>query len=113
MELALSLGDASTPFTFLDHKTNASKMSNKDLGFCMALGSSFVATRPEERKEQAREDQGERRTTTATTTSADHHQPVQLDLLPLVPVPRCHQTNTSQFRFPWLTDNSNTPLLII
>lgn len=96
MELALSLGhDASTPFTFLD---KTPKISNEDLGFCMALGSSFSATRSEEKKE-AREGQDKRR------TSSD--PPVQLDLLPLVPVPRSQ--TASQFRFPWLTDNSNSP----
>ncbi|KAF3442657.1 hypothetical protein FNV43_RR16573 [Rhamnella rubrinervis] len=92
MELALSLGhDASTPFTFLD---KTPKIANKDLGFRMALGSSFSAARSEEIKE-ARGGQDNRR------TSSD--PPVQLDLLPLVPVPR---TQTAlQFRLPWLTDN--------
>lgn len=99
MELALSLGhDASTPFTFLD---KTPKIANKDLGFRMVLGSSFSATRSEEKKE-AREGQDERR------TSSD--PPVQLDLLPLVPVPRTQ--TASQFRFPWLANNSKCLFLL-
>lgn len=88
MELALSLGDAPKPFSFLD---KTPKMSNKDLGFCMGLGSSSGGRSDE--KTDSRD--GERR------VSSD--PPLQLDLLPFSPVPRSQPP--TQLRFPWLTDN--------
>ncbi|BFG38282.1 hypothetical protein CerSpe_245560 [Prunus speciosa] len=97
MELALSLGDASKPFLFLD---KAPKMGSKDLGFCMGLGGAFSA-RSDESRESTHEggrDQDERR---RRRVSSD--PPVQLNLLPSAPVPRSHAS--SQLRFPWLTDN--------
>lgn len=100
MELALSLGDASKPFLFLD---KAPKMGSKDLGFCMGLGGAFSA-RSDESRESIHEgdhDQDERR---RRRVSSD--PPVQLNLLPSAPVPRSHAS--SQLRFPWLTDNRNS-----
>ncbi|KAF2307756.1 hypothetical protein GH714_031488 [Hevea brasiliensis] len=41
MELALSLGDTSKPFKFLDQTP---KISTKDPGFCMGLETGFTAT---------------------------------------------------------------------
>ncbi|KAL6337036.1 hypothetical protein AAG906_036350 [Vitis piasezkii] len=87
MELALSLGDASKPFTFLD-KTQ--KMVNKDAGFCMGLGTGIIG------KGQGHGGEEDER-----KVSSD--PPVQLDLLPFSPVPRHHPS--SQLRFPWLADN--------
>ncbi|XP_022746848.1 homeobox-leucine zipper protein HAT14-like [Durio zibethinus] len=93
MELALSLGDPSKPFTFLD---KTPKLSSKNLGFCMGLGSQekrdgFEA---ENRGEASRDGDDKR-------VSSD--PPLQLDLLPFSPV---HRTQpSSQLRFPWLTDN--------
>ncbi|XP_041028744.1 homeobox-leucine zipper protein HOX11-like [Juglans microcarpa x Juglans regia] len=100
MELALSLGDTPKPFTFLD---KTPKMSSKDVGFCMGLGSAFSGRSDEKREtrqgEDRREvirDEGERR-----LLSSD--PPVQLDLLPFSPVPRSQPP--TQLRFPWLADN--------
>ncbi|XP_059462676.1 homeobox-leucine zipper protein HOX11 [Corylus avellana] len=101
MELALSLGDAPKPFTFLDKTPKA--VSNKDLGFCMGLGSGSggssddktVSREGDGRREVIRDEGGERR------VSSD--PPVQLELLPFSPVPRSHPP--TQLRFPWLTDN--------
>ncbi|KAJ1396050.1 homeobox-leucine zipper protein HOX11 [Sesbania bispinosa] len=78
MELALSLGDASKPFSLLD-KNNPTKLPpNKDpLGFCIARNSS------EERR-----------------GSSD--PPIQLDLLPSTPVLRSQPS--SHLRIPWLND---------
>ncbi|GLT96206.1 hypothetical protein SLE2022_138490 [Rubroshorea leprosula] len=95
MELALSLGDSSKPFSFLD---KTPKLSGKDLGFCMAVGGGRSSRSPEKEEEPTPGgDGGERR------GSSD--PPVQLDLLPFSPVPR---RQTSQLRFPWLTDNIGT-----
>ncbi|KAM5559066.1 homeobox-leucine zipper protein HOX11 [Rosa sericea] len=88
MELALSLGDAPKQFLFLD-KT-PSMGSNKDLGFCMALGSR------ESREGYDQEDESSRR---RRRVSSD--PPIQLNLLPSAPVMK----TSSQLRFPWLTDN--------
>ncbi|KAL5739729.1 hypothetical protein ACOSP7_028620 [Xanthoceras sorbifolium] len=94
MELALSLGDASKPFsTFLD---KSPKITSKNLGFCMGLETGFHG-RSQERggsSSSARED--------GTRVSSD--PPIQLDLLPFSPVPRTHHSS-SQLRFPWLTDH--------
>ncbi|KAB2631463.1 homeobox-leucine zipper protein HOX11-like [Pyrus ussuriensis x Pyrus communis] len=99
MELALSLGDASKPFLFLD---KAPKMGgNMDIGFCMGLGTAaFSAARSDESSRKSTYevyDQEERR----SRISSD--PPLQLNLLPSAPVPRSHVS--SQLRFPWLTDN--------
>ncbi|KAL4340571.1 hypothetical protein GQ457_08G016730 [Hibiscus cannabinus] len=82
MELALSLGDPSNSFSFLDQTPN---LSSKDLGFCMGLGNAA----------------GTRRDGGNKWVSSD--PPLQLDLLPLSPVPRLHFS--SPLRFPWLADN--------
>ncbi|KAB2608094.1 homeobox-leucine zipper protein HOX11-like [Pyrus ussuriensis x Pyrus communis] len=97
MELALSLGDASKTFLFLDKAPKIG--SNKDLGFCMGLGSA--ARSDESSRESTHEvydqEEGRRR----SRVSSD--PPLQLNLLPSAPVPRSHAS--SQLRFPWLTDN--------
>ncbi|KAM1184764.1 hypothetical protein PS2_013839 [Malus domestica] len=96
MELALSLGDASKPFLFLDKAPKIG--SNKDLGFCMGLGSA--ARSDESSRESTHEvyDQEEGR---RSRVSSD--PPLQLNLLPSAPVPRSRAS--SQLSFPWLTDN--------
>ncbi|KAJ8900000.1 hypothetical protein K2173_024111 [Erythroxylum novogranatense] len=92
MELALSLGDTSKPFKFLD---KAPKLSSKDLGFCMGLGSGFGSRSSQEKLDDARDERDQRR--------VSQDPPVQLDLLPFSPVPR--RQPPSQIRIPWLTDN--------
>ncbi|KAF5750653.1 Homeobox-leucine zipper protein [Tripterygium wilfordii] len=67
MELALSLGDASKPLTFIDK--NPKMSTTKDLGFCMGLGTGSPAT----------------------------EVPVQLDLLPFSPVPRPNPPSQLRF----------------
>ncbi|ESR43136.1 hypothetical protein CICLE_v10013382mg, partial [Citrus x clementina] len=85
MELALSLGDTSKPFS--------SKLSSKDLGFCMGLNGSSFNGKSEEK------------------SASDHHpSPIQLDLLPFSPVPRAHHHQpSSQLRLPWLNVVSTEP----
>ncbi|KAE8697792.1 Homeobox-leucine zipper protein HAT14 [Hibiscus syriacus] len=76
MELALSLGDSSKPFPFLE---KTPKLSTSDLGYC---------------KEAHRDGDDDKR------VSSD--PPLQLHLLPSSPLPR---TPPSQLRLPWLNDN--------
>ncbi|TKY53246.1 Homeobox-leucine zipper protein HAT14 [Spatholobus suberectus] len=86
MELALSLGDTSRPFTFLDKPAN---LPSKDPpGFCIAPG--FTVGKGSEDKRSDDERRG----------SSD--PPVQLDLLPFTPVLRPQPP--SQLRIPWLTE---------
>ncbi|WCJ34034.1 Homeobox-leucine zipper protein family [Euphorbia peplus] len=87
MELALSLGDSSKPFKFLDHSNKDHPKiisSNKDLGFSIELGARENQRSSEEK---------------SSRISSDGAHPLQLDLLPFSPVPR------RQIPFPWLTDN--------
>ncbi|KAF9597268.1 hypothetical protein IFM89_016409 [Coptis chinensis] len=104
MELGLSLGESSrTSFTFLD-KGNTNKMNNKGFGFCMGLGLSSTLNASEaERKENGgneREERNEKRVSAECIVT----QPLQLDLLPLAPVPR----NNSSQGLPWLSENGNS-----
>ncbi|XP_058108480.1 homeobox-leucine zipper protein HOX11-like [Magnolia sinica] len=103
MELGLSLGEAPKPFSFME---KASKSSSRGLGFCMALGVGLNTS--EENKEDKRE--GERR---AATTEREGERdervsagpPIQLDLLPLAPVPRYPPPHLT---FPWSADHGNS-----
>ncbi|EEF27847.1 homeobox-leucine zipper protein HOX11 [Ricinus communis] len=101
MELALSLGDASKPFKFLDNTTpkNNKMIPNKDLGFCMGLATSGFAPRSQDKthdhSHEGDDDDGDRR----RVLSSD--RPVQLDLLPFSPVHPARR----QIPFPWLSDN--------
>ncbi|GMI64705.1 homeobox from Arabidopsis thaliana [Hibiscus trionum] len=76
MELALSLGDSSKPFPFLE---KTPKLSRNGLGFC---------------KEDDRDGDDKR-------VSSD--PPLQLHLLPFSPLPRTPPS--SQLRLSWLNDN--------
>ncbi|XP_021638556.2 homeobox-leucine zipper protein HOX11 isoform X2 [Hevea brasiliensis] len=98
MELALSLGDTSKPFKFLDQTP---KISTKDPGFCMGLETGFTATPRSQDKVVDSTLQGE---AAADDTRASSDLPVQLNLLPFSPVPRRRQV-PSQIPFPWLSDN--------
>ncbi|XP_030525846.1 homeobox-leucine zipper protein HOX11-like [Rhodamnia argentea] len=115
MELALSLGDTSKSFSFLD---KAPKMaddkdgSNRELGFCMGLGVSGRSSRRGDDDEDS--DGGERESPAADRPRHHQHHPpstlLQLHLLPFSPTnPRNNHHNrrpsTSQFRLPWLTDH--------
>lgn len=110
MELALSLGDTPTPFSFLDKAQKITLNNKAELGFCMALGSSF-GSRSSSSSEDQKKDHDDhdhrhhhhQRSSRPVSSSSDLQVPLQLDLLPSAPVPRSQ--TTSQFRFPWLTDN--------
>ncbi|CAN1133689.1 Homeobox-leucine zipper protein HAT14 [Linum perenne] len=98
MELALSLGDASKPFKFLDK--SASRISTTDHHLSFGIGGSGGAapTSPA----------GSRETIdgSARVSPAGHPQlPLQLDLLPFSPVgkrPSGAAAAAPEVRFPWL-----------
>ncbi|KAJ7971431.1 Homeobox associated leucine zipper protein [Quillaja saponaria] len=97
MELALSLGDTPKPFSFLD---KATKMPNKDLGFCIALGNGLSK---EMKNHSGSSSSHENERSSLRVSSSD--PPLQLDLLPFSPVPRTQQPPPpSQLRIPWLSD---------
>eukprot|EP00268_Persea_americana_P064827 TRINITY_DN8579_c2_g1_i2.p1 TRINITY_DN8579_c2_g1~~TRINITY_DN8579_c2_g1_i2.p1 ORF type:complete len:348 (-),score=69.31 TRINITY_DN8579_c2_g1_i2:99-1142(-) len=108
MELGLSLGEAPKPFAFMEKSTK----TNKGLEFCMGLGVGVNTREEKEAADQRRclqtfqaadprrcED-GEGRDKTVSA-----NPPVQLDLLPLAPVPRY---TSSQLPFPWPVDHGNS-----
>lgn len=125
MELGLSLGDASKPFGFMEKPRNR-VLSNGSLGLCMGLSIGSTARDEEEQRQHQHDkeksdgaDADDHTTEQGTKTSfitengherVDPDPPVvQLDLLPLAPVPRHHP---SQLAFPWLSDNGmNGPLI--
>ncbi|XP_054816883.1 homeobox-leucine zipper protein HOX11-like isoform X2 [Prosopis cineraria] len=83
MELALSLGDAPKPFSFLDKVTDK---HGQEPGFCIPLVAGFAAKRWNHRDsdEDSRSSSG---------------PPVQLDLLSLTPLP----PPPSRLSIPWLS----------
>ncbi|XWS66463.1 hypothetical protein CRYUN_Cryun05aG0201600 [Craigia yunnanensis] len=97
MELALSLGDPSKPFSFLD---KTPKLSSKDLGFCMGLGNVF---RSQEKRDAFEGESRGEASKDGDDKRVSSDPPLQLDLLPFSPVPRTQPS--SQLRLPWLTDN--------
>ncbi|XP_030457978.2 homeobox-leucine zipper protein HOX11-like [Syzygium oleosum] len=119
MELALSLGDASKSFSFLDKApkmAEAKDGSNGELGFCMGLGISGRSSRGGGGDDDDDDGDGDRRESPATDRRRhhqQHHPPstlLQLHLLPFSATnPRNnhhnHKPSTSQFRLPWLTDH--------
>ncbi|KAF8396043.1 hypothetical protein HHK36_017655 [Tetracentron sinense] len=84
-KLGLSLGDAPKPFTFLE---TTKKINNNSLGFCMNFGVGI----------NGREEDIDKR------VSAD--PPVQLDLLPLAPVPR--NPPSTRLGLPWPNENGSS-----
>lgn len=108
MELGLSLGDANTNNTtnssaksFFLCKKNVISTCNDDekkksLGFCMALGINSSS----ERVEQDEDDEENNTSEEGTNNTL----PVQLDLLPLVPVP-LPPTNNLHQSLHWSSDN--------
>ncbi|XP_050230535.1 homeobox-leucine zipper protein HOX11 isoform X2 [Mercurialis annua] len=98
MELALSLGDTSKPFKFLENNASSSKLQpKKDLGFCMALATGFSSESQDHDDGDDEDDISDQRRALVISD-----RPVQLDLLPFSPV---HQPAPRQIRFPWLSDN--------
>ncbi|KAJ7975991.1 Homeobox associated leucine zipper protein [Quillaja saponaria] len=97
MELALSLGDTPKSFSFLDKATR--NMSNKDLGFCIALGEGLS----KEKKNLTSCSNHEDERSSLRVSSSD--PPLPLELLPFSPVPRTQQPSApSQLRIPWFSD---------
>ncbi|XP_077239977.1 homeobox-leucine zipper protein HAT14-like [Tasmannia lanceolata] len=94
MELGLSLGEAPKPYSFVE---KASK-PNKELGFSIGLGFGLNIREGEGRmRGEDREEEREQRVCVGP--------PVQLDLLPLVPVPRYPP---SELGFRWPSENGNS-----
>ncbi|XAR63398.1 hypothetical protein NMG60_11023313 [Bertholletia excelsa] len=110
MELGLSLGDPSRPFGFLAKERGPN--SNGGFGFCMGLGLD-----PDPGQDPSREkssgagdgdrdgsDRGEKRSTGNDDRRVSSDQPpLQLDLLPLGPVPRNNKQG-----FSWPSDNGSS-----
>lgn len=124
MELGLSLGDTNTAATtrttaaassksfFLsknnitssssDHQNHSSKKKRKGIGFCMALGinSSNGKVQEQHEDDEAEKSNGDD-DEDDEHTSEEGNTPVQLDLLPLVPVPRRNLPQSTH----WSSDN--------
>ncbi|KAI3444943.1 hypothetical protein Pfo_001608 [Paulownia fortunei] len=123
MELGLSLGDASKPLGFLkeDNTPNQQQKPTKKSGldFCMALGLNSPAVGNQERekaqKSQEHDEEGDGDgdgddDQISQEDGSDDNQgetPVQLNLLPLAPVPR--QIISSHLQsLPWSSDNGSS-----
>lgn len=119
MELGLSLGDANTATTtttsspksfFLSEKNNVinsttsscDHQKKKGLGFCMALGINSSSSGKVQQDDENQEENDEENSSEEGTNNT---VPVQLDLLPLVPVPPpAHPLNTLH----WSSDNGSS-----
>ncbi|XP_031496569.1 homeobox-leucine zipper protein HOX11 [Nymphaea colorata] len=93
MDLALSLGDSAKPFRFM------AKTSHNSVGFKMGLSLDTKEGHgeAEEGRIHVEDDEEERSST---------DPPVQLDLLPLLPISHQHQAHQSGF--PWPSENGNS-----
>ncbi|KAL3537292.1 hypothetical protein ACH5RR_000658 [Cinchona calisaya] len=120
MELGLTLGGDQTtskPFIYSNHhpnnnnnnnKSSSSSSANLGLGFYMALGLNNNNNNPNEKIESRKtseskenEDDDDDRTSSEHTRDDEHITPLQLDLLPLAPVPRpvSSRAHTQHLRF--------------
>lgn len=104
MELGLSLGDTSRKFGCSNSSGNEKNHSNKImkkkcLGFCMALGVGFNGRDEEDEEEETEKEEKSDENKRRVSSSSVDPSPVQLDLLPLVPVPR------NRPGFPWSSEN--------
>ncbi|CAK9144771.1 unnamed protein product [Ilex paraguariensis] len=117
MELGLSLGDAAKSFEFFPRNSNLNTIAtnNTGLGVCMALGINLNGRVQEQVKapESIHDDSPDTSEETIKTQTRDHldqrvslSPPVQLDLLPLYPVPR--HTPSHQRPFPWPSDDGSS-----
>ncbi|KAL9271072.1 Homeobox-leucine zipper protein HAT14-like protein [Drosera capensis] len=111
MELALSLGDTSKPFPFIDKPQPTTNTTNDLTGFCMTLalsGGSGDRGGDEERvgsDEEAEEEEEEEKRVSEDAVVLPPVSPLQLDLLPFSPVPRTVAQGNGLPRFPWLAEN--------
>ncbi|XP_026661053.2 homeobox-leucine zipper protein HOX11-like [Phoenix dactylifera] len=97
MELGLSLGEAPAKAFFASEKAGVKGRGGLVLGFGMGLGVGLGGRREEEEEEEEEEREGGEERCSA-------EPPVQLDLLPLAPVPR---RSTPQLGFPWAPETRN------
>ncbi|KAI8558890.1 hypothetical protein RHMOL_Rhmol04G0131300 [Rhododendron molle] len=95
MELALSLGDTPKSFSFLDKGSAAINRVKNDVGFCMGIGGPLAK---DFESDQIRSLGDERE----NTRGSSDEPVVQLDLLPLCPVPRNQPAVPLELRLPWL-----------
>ncbi|KAL9267481.1 Homeobox-leucine zipper protein HAT14-like protein [Drosera capensis] len=112
MELALSLGETSKPFPFIDKPQPTTTTTTKDLtGFCMTLalsGGSGDRGGDKERvgfDEEAEEEEEEKKRVSEDAVVPPPVSPLQLDLLPFSPVSRTVAQGNGLPRFPWLAEN--------
>uniref|UniRef100_A0A9I9CX10 Homeobox domain-containing protein n=1 Tax=Cucumis melo TaxID=3656 RepID=A0A9I9CX10_CUCME len=120
VELGLSLGDhpssnsnnnTNKPFSnFLSKPISSSSNSSSSLmalGFCVGLigrhsASASASVQDDEEDDDELDDDDDRKTVLAGSTSG-LDPPVQLDLLPLAPVPRSSSSSSPLLPFPWLS----------
>ncbi|CAN0879102.1 Homeobox-leucine zipper protein HAT14, partial [Linum grandiflorum] len=102
MELALSLGDASKPFKFLN---KTAPTNDHHLGFCMALSGGSTASSMA-RSQEITDDDGRRRRRLNAPSTPDPRPSLLLDLSPFSPVPRrptpAPEPSPEPLRFSWL-----------
>ncbi|XP_059311499.1 homeobox-leucine zipper protein HOX11-like [Lycium ferocissimum] len=129
MELGLSLGDTNTTRaaasskSFLSNKNNIITSSSSDqqkdskkmkntpcqIGFCMALGvnsSSGRVLQEQDDENQEENDDDEENTSEEGNINSTNNTPVQLDLLPLVPVPAPRRNLPQSLH--WSSDNGSS-----
>lgn len=112
MELGLSLGDASKKLGFLK-ENNTSNLQHKNSGnfdFSMTLGlNSGNQEREKGQRSQENDednDEDEEDDQISVGDGSDDNQGVQLNLLPLAPVPR--QISSHLQSLPWSSDNGKS-----
>uniref|UniRef100_A0A2N9H014 Homeobox domain-containing protein n=1 Tax=Fagus sylvatica TaxID=28930 RepID=A0A2N9H014_FAGSY len=109
MELRLSLGDDSKPFGFLEKPCD--QVGKEDLGFCMGLSIGTNIPREKEVEEKQREDVAapdqEEDEENDQSKGIYPNPPLQLDLLPHIPVCR---TNPPPYHasVPWPPENGSS-----
>lgn len=115
MELGLSLGGDATnsnnkpigSSSFLISKPSSSS-SLMALGFCVGLGSGLGSVHDGEGRDLRDEDEDiDDDDDDVKTGFSGLDRPIQLDLLPLAPVPR---SSSSHLPFPWLSHHCNYSL---
>lgn len=105
MELGLSLGEAPAKAFFAAKKAGVKPRGGLVLGFGMGLGVGLGGREEEEEEERGRveEETREEEEGEGGEERGSAEPPVQLNLLPLAPVPR---RSTPQLGFPWAPETS-------
>ncbi|XP_073109983.1 homeobox-leucine zipper protein HOX27 [Elaeis guineensis] len=107
MELGLSLGEAPAKAFFAAQKAGVKATGGLVLGFGMGLGVGLGGREEEEEEERGRVEEEEAREEEEREGEQERgsaEPPVQLNLLPLAPVPR---RSTPQLGFPWAPETRN------